>query len=320
MSSNESPRILKGKPIVAELQAEVAAGIEALLAAGARRPKLVAVLVGSDPASTFYVASKTKACREVGIEGVTLELPADIELDTLMSHLQDLGDDPSVDGILVQLPLPDSLPERQILESVPPEKDVDGFHPENVGQMWLSGPRRALSVCTPATPTGVLELLRRSGIELAGRHAVIVGRSNIVGKPMAALLLRESCTVTLCHSRTRDLPAVCRLADILVAAVGRPAMIGPDHVSEGAVVIDVGINRVDDRDEIARLFPGNSRRLAGFDRRGYSIVGDVDFHRVAPKASAITPVPGGVGLLTVAQLLVNTLHASRRRQGLEAEP
>ena len=164
-----------------------------------------------------------------------------------------------------------------------------------------------------------MELLRRSGIELSGQHAVIVGRSAIVGKPMAALLLREHCTVTICHSRTRDLKAVCRSADILVAAIGRTAMIGPEYVADGAVVIDVGINRVDDRDEVERLFPGNRRRLAGFDRRGYSVVGDVDYHRVKPIASAITPVPGGVGLLTVAQLLVNTLRASRQRQGLAPE-
>ena len=316
-------RVLRGKPIADALQAEVAAGVEALLAGGARRPKLVAVLIGDNPASAFYVSSKTKACREVGIEGATLELPRDIEHRRLMEHLDALNADPVVDGILVQLPLPDHLPERQILESVRPEKDVDGFHPHNVGGMWLDKPARRVaeppSVLTPATPTGIMQLLHRSGIELAGRHAVIVGRSAIVGKPMAALLLRQNCTVTICHSRTRDLPAVCRLADLLVAAIGRPAMIGPDHVSDGAVVIDVGINRVTDRAEVERLFPGNAKRLARFDRRGYSIVGDVDYTRVAAKASAITPVPGGVGLLTVAQLLVNTLRACRWIQGLESE-
>ncbi len=313
-------RILKGKPIARELQSEVAAGVEAMVADGARRPKLVAVLVGENPASASYVASKTKSCQEVGIDGVTLRLAQDIAYDAFMEHLQALNDDDGVDGILVQLPLPSHLPEREILESIRPDKDVDGFHPHNVGSMWLDKPARTPgdppSVSTPATPTGIMELLRRRDIELSGRHAVIVGRSAIVGKPMAALLLREHCTVTICHSRTRDLPAVCRSADILVAAVGRTAMIGPEHVSEGAVVIDVGINRVDDRAEVERLYPGNSRRLAGFDRRGYSVVGDVDYAAVKPKASAITPVPGGVGLLTVAQLLVNTLRASRQRQGL----
>ena len=313
-------KILKGKPIARELQAEVAAGVEAMVAEGARRPKLVALLVGEDPAAAAYVGSKTKACREVGIDGETLELPPDVAYETFMSRLRKLNDDPGVDGILVQLPLPGHLPEREILESISPAKDVDGFHPRNVGGMWLDKPVRVPgeppSVSTPATPTGILELLRRCGIELSGRHAVIVGRSAIVGKPMAALLLREHCTVTVCHSRTRDLEAVCRGADLLVAAIGRPAMIGPEHVSEGAVVIDVGINRVDDRDQVARLYPDNPRRLAGFDRRGYSVVGDVDYTRVKPIASAITPVPGGVGLLTVAQLLVNTLRASRQRQGL----
>ncbi len=314
-------RILKGKPIARELQSEVAAGVEAMVADGARRPKLVAVLVGDSPASATYVASKTKACLEVGIDGVTLDLPQDISYEAFMDRLRELNEDPGVDGILVQLPLPDHLPEREILEEIMPDKDVDGFHPRNVGSMWLDKPARTPneppSVSTPATPTGIMALLHRSGIELSGRHAVIVGRSAIVGKPMAALLLREHCTVTICHSRTRDLPAVCRGADILVAAIGRPAMITADYVSDGAVVIDVGINRVTDRDEVARLYPGNARRLAGFDRRGYSVVGDVDYRRVKPKASAITPVPGGVGPLTVAQLLVNTLRASRQRQGLD---
>lgn len=315
-------RLLKGKPIARQLQSEVAAGVEAMVAGGARRPKLVAVLVGENPASATYVASKTRACQEVGIGGVTLGLPREIPYETFMGHLRQLNEDPDIDGILVQLPLPGRLPEREILESIDPAKDVDGFHPRNVGSMWLDKPAGApgepSSVSTPATPTGILELLHRSGIELSGRHAVIVGRSAIVGKPMAALLLREHCTVTICHSRTRDLPAVCRSADILVAAIGRPAMIGPEHVAEGAVVIDVGINRVDDRDEVERLYPGNPRRLAGFDRRGYSVVGDVDYARVKPRASAITPVPGGVGPLTVAQLLVNTLRAARQRQGLAA--
>ncbi len=320
MSNESTPHILKGRPIARQLQAEAAAGVETLVEGGGRPPKLVAVLVGDSPASATYVASKTRACHEVGIDGVTLSLPQDIAHGTFMDHLQGLNDDPEVDGILVQLPLPDHLPEREILESIRPDKDVDGFHPHNVGGMWLDKPVRAAgdppSVSTPATPTGILELLHRSGIELSGRHAVIVGRSAIVGKPMAALLLREHCTVTVCHSRTRDLPAVCRGADLLVAAIGRPAMIGPEFVAEGAVVIDVGINRVADRAEIERLYPGNRRRLAGFDRRGYSVVGDVDYHRVKPLASAITPVPGGVGPLTVAQLLVNTLRACRQRQGL----
>jgi methylenetetrahydrofolate dehydrogenase (NADP+)/methenyltetrahydrofolate cyclohydrolase len=245
-----------------------------------------------------------------------LNLPAEIERRELDDHLRRLNHDDEVDGILVQLPLPSHLPEKPIVESVVAEKDVDGFHPENVGRTWISKPGEPSSGFAPATPSGIIEILHRSGIELAGRHAVVVGRSNIVGKPMAALLLRENCTVTVCHSRTRDLPAVCRQADILVAAIGRTAMIGPEHVAEGAVVVDVGINRITDRAEVERLFPGNARRLKGFDKRGSILVGDVDYHRVKPLASAITPVPGGVGPLTVALLLVNTLRASRRRQGL----
>jgi methylenetetrahydrofolate dehydrogenase (NADP+)/methenyltetrahydrofolate cyclohydrolase len=277
---------------------------------------LVAILVGGNPASQAYVASKARACEQAGLLGETLTLPGDITREQLLDHIHRLNDDHIVDGILVQLPLPDHLPEKEILDAVTPSKDVDGFHPENVGRLWSTLPGGELTGLTPATPTGVIELLRRSGIELSGRHAVVVGRSNIVGKPMAALLLRENCTVIVCHSRTRDLPAVCRQADILVAAIGRTAMIGPEYVAEGAVVVDVGINQVTDAAEVERLYPGNARRQARFKKRGYILVGDVDYHRVAPITSAITPVPGGVGPLTVAQLLVNTVRASRRRQGL----
>ncbi len=309
----ESPEfhLLDGKAIAAEMRRDVARDVEALLTAGGRPPKLVAVLVGDNPASRAYVGSKARACEEVGMIGETRHLPADTTTETLLATLAELNDAPEVDGILVQLPLPDQLNEREILERVLPTKDVDGFHPENVGRLWLDE-----NPLTPATPTGILELLRREEIELSGQHAVVVGRSAIVGKPMAALLLQRNCTVTICHSRTRDLEAVCRRADILVAAVGRPAFLGPEHVKEGAIVIDVGINRITDRDLVRKLFPDNARRLRRFDRRGSTLVGDVDFHRVAPKCSAITPVPGGVGPLTVAQLLVNTLEASRRRQNL----
>ena len=312
----KKPLILKGKPIAAAMQAEVAAAVTELSAGGHRLPKLVAVLVGDDPASQTYVASKTKACHAAGLASDTLKLSAETTREELLDQLRQLNDDDTVDGILVQLPLPGHLPEQEILEAVAPGKDVDGFHPENIGHLWSSKPAAHPTGLTPATPTGVIEMLHRSGIELSGMHAVVVGRSNIVGKPMAGLLLRENCTVTVCHSRTRDLPAVCRLADLLVVAIGRTAMIGPEHVREGAVVVDVGINRVDDAAEVERLYPGKARRRAGFEKRGYTLAGDVDYHRVAPLASAITPVPGGVGRLTVAQLLVNTLNASRRRQGL----
>lgn len=313
-------RKLKGRAIAAEIRREVAAGVAELVAGGgrpvaARPPKLVAVLVGDNPASKTYVTSKAQACREVGMSSDVLHLPAEITQPELLAEIGRLNDDGGVDGFLVQLPLPAHLPEGEILEAVAPRKDVDGFHPENVGRLWSTKPKGELTGLTPATPTGVVEMLHRSGIELSGSHAVIVGRSNIVGKPMAALLLRENCTVTVCHSRTRDLPAVCRRADVLVAAIGRTAMIGPEYVQPGAVVVDVGMNRVDEAAEVERLYPGNARRRAGFEKRGYTLVGDVDYHRVAPIASAITPVPGGVGPLTVALLLVNTLTASRRLQG-----
>jgi len=308
-------RLLEGKALAAEIRAEVAAGVRALIGRGGRPPGLVAVLAGADPASRLYVASKTRACQEVGMAGRTLELPAAVSAEELAARLRELNADPEVDGILVQLPLPAGLPERRLLELVDPAKDVDGFHPVNVGRLWLDEPGPV-----PATPAGILELLKRSGIPIAGRRAVVVGRSQIVGKPAAALLLREHATVTICHSRTRDLAAVCGEADILVAAVGRPGVIGPEHVREGAVVIDVGINRLAEPREVERLFPDGGERQAALARlreRGSVLVGDVDFARVAPRAAAITPVPGGVGPLTVAMVVANTLRAARARQGLE---
>ena len=311
--------ILEGKPIAAAMRSEVAARVAELTAGGRRPPKLVAVLAGDDPASKTYVASKTKACADAGMASESRRLAADTPRETLLAEIAGLNADPSVDGVLVQLPLPAHLPEREILEAVAPEKDVDGFHPETVGRLWSAKPGGELDGLTPATPTGVIEMLRRYDVEISGRHAVVVGRSNIVGKPMAALLLRESCTVTVCHSRTRDLPAVCRLADLLVVAVGHTAMVGPEHVREGAVVVDVGINRVTDAAAAERLYPGDARRRAGFEKRGYTLAGDVDYHRVAPRCAAITPVPGGVGQLTVAQLLVNTLAAYRRREAGAAD-
>ena len=212
----------------------------------------------------------------------------------------------------MQLPLPAQITEKRVLDRIDPDKDVDGFHPINVGRLWLDEPG-----LTPATPTGIVALLKRNGIPLAGRRAVIVGRSAIVGKPMAGLLLRENCTVTVCHSRTADLAAVTREADLLVAAIGRAGMIGPDHVREGAVVIDVGMNRLADAAEVERLYPGDEVRRRQLAEKGYILVGDVDFTRVAPKASRITPVPGGVGPLTVALVIASTLKASRLRQGLD---
>ena len=305
-------RLLDGKALAAEIRADLAAEVAALVAAGGRAPGLVAVLVGDDPASRVYVGSKTKACAEVGIRGQVLALPATTTASELAATIRALNADADVDGILVQLPLPSGLPERELLELLDPAKDVDGFHPVNVGRLWSDQPG-----LTPATPTGIVELLRRSAIPMSGQRAVVVGRSQIVGKPMAALLLRENATVTLCHSRTRDLEAVCREADLLVAAIGRPGLIGPNHVRPGAVVIDVGMNRVADRAAFERLFPEDRERREQFERKGSVLAGDVDFTRVAPIASAITPVPGGVGPLTVAMVVANTLKAARRRQGLE---
>lgn len=304
-------KILEGKTLAADLRAGVAAGVREMEQAGLRPPGLAAVLVGDNPASQVYVGSKVKACGEAGIASRTVRLPEHTGEGELVDVIEDLNRNDAVDGILVQLPLPRQIHERRVLERVSPDKDVDGFHSVNVGRLWLDEPGFA-----PATPSGVIELLKRNAVPLSGKRAVIVGRSAIVGKPMAALLLRENCTVTVCHSRTADLAAVCREADVLVAAIGRAGMIGPEHVKEGAVVVDVGINRVTDPAELERLFPGDEERRRQFAARGSVLTGDVDFHRVAPRAAGITPVPGGVGLLTVAMLLVNTLHSARMRQGV----
>ncbi len=303
--------LLDGKAAAAEIRAELAGKVREMAAAGARLPQLVAVLVGEDPASQVYVGSKVRGCAEIDMLSRTLRLPAETSESELLALVDQLNEDDAVDGILVQLPLPRQIDEKKILHRISPEKDVDGFHPVNVGRLWLDE-----EGFTPATPTGVIDLLKRTGVPLSGRRAVVVGRSAIVGKPMTGLLLRENCTVTVCHSRTADLPAVTREADILVAAIGRAGMIRAEHVREGAVVIDVGINRVSDAAEAERLFPGDEERRKQFASKGYILVGDVDFTQVAPKASAITPVPGGVGPLTVAMVLFNTLKAARRRQGL----
>jgi methylenetetrahydrofolate dehydrogenase (NADP+) / methenyltetrahydrofolate cyclohydrolase len=306
-------RLLDGKAAAAEIRAEVAAGVREMAAAGARPPQLVAVLAGENPASEAYVGSKVKGCAEVGMLSRTVRLGEETSEAELLALIDELNADEAVDGILVQLPLPPRIAEKRVLDRVSAEKDVDGFHPLNVGRLWLDE-----DGFTPATPTGIVALLKRNGIPLAGKRAVIVGRSAIVGKPMAGLLLREHCTVTVCHSRTADLAAVTREADLLVAAIGRPALLGPDHVREGAVVVDVGMNRLTDAAEAERLFPGDETRRRQVADRGYTLVGDVDFTRVAPKAAAITPVPGGVGPLTVAMVLANTLKAARRRRGMTA--
>ncbi len=305
-------QILDGKRVGDEIRNEVAAEIAALTGDRRRPPGLAVVLVGEDPASQVYVASKGKAATIAGMTERTLRLSAAATPGEVRRTIEELNADSEVDGILVQLPLPESLPERELLLAIDPDKDVDGLHPMNVGRLWSGEPG-----FVPCTPFGILELLERSGVELIGRHAVIVGRSRLVGKPMAGLLLAEHCTVTMCHSRTADLPGECRRADILMAAIGRPAFFGPEHVREGAVVVDVGINRLDDADEVQRLFADSPKKLRAFARRGSVLVGDVDYPKVAPIAGAITPVPGGVGPLTVTMLLANTLLAYKRREGME---
>ncbi len=305
--------ILDGAKVARTIRKEVRDQARAMVAAGHRAPELVAVLVGNDPASEVYVGSKKRAGGKAGFTSRSIELPADTSQEALERTLDDLNHDAGVDGILVQLPLPTGLDARRALDRLDPGKDVDGLHPHNVGRLWLDQ-----SGLFPATPAGVVQLLKRSAIELSGRNAVIIGRSHLVGKPLAGLLLRENCTVTVCHSRTQNLEEVTRRADLLIAALGRLAAIGEAHVREGAVVIDVGIHRIEDRETVERLFPCNRERMERFEEKGRILAGDVDFDRVAPKCRAITPVPGGVGPLTVAMLLVNTLAASKNRQGIAA--
>jgi methylenetetrahydrofolate dehydrogenase (NADP+) / methenyltetrahydrofolate cyclohydrolase len=308
-----SARTLDGAALAAALRDELRPAVAAYAATAGRPPGLALVLVGDDPASAIYVRSKEKSAAESGIAVQVHRLPASTPLDDLLSLVARLNQDDAVDGILVQDPLPPGMgtgASTRVFDAIAPPKDVDGFHPENAGR--LSQGRMRLAPCTPS---GVIELLRRSGIAMAGAEAVVIGRSDIVGKPMALLLLAEDATVTICHSRTRDLAAHTRRADILVAAVGRPAFVTPGMVKPGAAVVDVGINRVTDRARMAEWFGAGSPRLAGFDQKGSAVVGDVH-PGVADVAGALTPVPGGVGPLTIAMLLRNTLTAATRRAGL----
>ena len=301
---------LDGSRIAAEIREEVGATVAELAAHGVQ-PRLDVVLVGEDPASKVYVGSKAKTLVALGMESRTHDLPEETRQAELEALIDRLNTDSDVDGILVQLPLPDAINTAAILSRVEPSKDVDGLHPENVGLLQQGRPRMV-----PCTPAGVMEMLRREGIEIDGRRAVVVGRSDIVGKPMAMLLLHAHATVTICHSRTRDLAAVTRQADILVAAAGVRSLIGPEHVTDGAVVVDVGMHRVTDIATVEQLFPGNAKKIAAFDKRGAVLAGDVDFTSVAPKAGRITPVPGGVGPLTIAMLMANTVNAAKLRRGL----
>jgi methylenetetrahydrofolate dehydrogenase (NADP+)/methenyltetrahydrofolate cyclohydrolase len=300
-------RILDGNLIRDQIKAECLPRVERFLARTGRPPGLAVVLVGNNPASEVYVRNKTKTAGELGIYNETITPDASSSTAELLALIRSLNARPEIDGILVQLPLPPQIDSQKVLLAVAPEKDVDGFHPYNVG--LLATGRPGLKPCTPA---GVIQMLKRYEIPIAGRNAVVVGRSDIVGKPMALLLLHENATVTICHSRTRDLPAVCRTADILVAAIGRPAMITADYIQPGAVVIDVGMNSVTDRTEAERIFD-DANRLANFDKRGSLLVGDVHPGDVARLASAYTPVPGGVGPLTIAMLMQNTIEAAELR-------
>jgi methylenetetrahydrofolate dehydrogenase (NADP+)/methenyltetrahydrofolate cyclohydrolase len=300
-------RILNGNQIRDEIYSELSADIEQLRATGVM-PGLATVLVGEDPASKIYVGSKIAACEQLGLVSFNYAPPASTTTDELLTLVSHLNANEAVDGILIQLPLPAQIDAKRVLESVSPAKDVDGFHPMNLGHLVTGQP--GLVACTPS---GVMEILRRSGIAIEGADAVVVGRSDIVGKPMALLLLQANATVTVCHSKTRDLPGEIRRADIVVAAMGRPGMIAADWIKPGATVIDVGTTRVTDADQAARFFANFPERLAKFHERGYAVVGDVhpDAVRVA---DAITPVPGGVGPLTIAMLMSNTVKAARLRR------
>ena len=303
------PRILDAAAIAAAIKQEVAEEVKALAALGVR-PGLAAVLVGHVPASEIYVRSKVQTCAELGLYSDLITPPDTVTTDEMLALVDQLNKRNDVDGILIQLPLPQQVDAKQLLDVVAPEKDVDGFHPVNAGRLQAGRP--ALAPCTPA---GVIEILQRSGIPIAGQHAVVVGRSDIVGKPAAMLLLHQNATVTICHSKTRDLRAITRQADILVAAIGRAGFITPEMVKPGATLIDVGINRIDTREEFDRFFKGNQKREAAFAKRGSVVIGDID-----PKAfemsGAYTPVPGGVGLLTIAMLMANTVRAAKMRRGL----
>lgn len=300
-------RTLDGTAIGKQIQEELRQEIVQLRALGIT-PGLAAVLVGENPASQIYVRNKMRACERLGLHSDQLLLSATITTQELVARIEELNRRDTIDAILVQLPLPGHVDAQRVIEAVDPAKDVDGFHPISIGNLVTQ--REGLRPCTPA---GILEILRRSQIPLTGSRAVIIGRSDIVGKPLALLLLHAHATVTLCHSRTRDLPAVSREADILVAAMGRTAFVTPDFVGSGATVIDVGINRVEDSATAEKLFARYPERLEEFRRKGSVLVGDVH-PDVAEVAGALTPVPGGVGPLTIAMLMVNTVKAARLRR------
>jgi methylenetetrahydrofolate dehydrogenase (NADP+) / methenyltetrahydrofolate cyclohydrolase len=301
-----SALILDGRTINEQILAELKPRIESLKH-NRRAPGLAVVLVGDNPASQIYVRSKVKACQDLGIRGFQHTPPASVTTAELLALIEGLNHTENVDGILVQMPLPKQVDAQRILLAVDPAKDADGFHPLNVGNLVTNrpGPR-------PCTPAGIMQMLKRYNIPVGGKRAVVVGRSDIVGKPMALLLLHENATVTICHSKTPDLAAECRRADILVAAIGRPALVTRDFIRPGAVVVDVGMNRVTDESQANRIFADDEKRLAAFAKNGRVLVGDVDPVAMAEISSAYTPVPGGVGPLTIAMLMSNTVSLAEQ--------
>jgi methylenetetrahydrofolate dehydrogenase (NADP+)/methenyltetrahydrofolate cyclohydrolase len=305
------PRILDGATIAAAIKQEVGEEVK-LLAGRGVRPGLAAVLVGSVPASQIYVRNKVKICGEVGIYSDLITRPETATTAELLDLVASLNARDEIDGILVQLPLPKQVDVKAVLDAILPAKDVDGLHPLNAGLLQAGRPGLA-----PCTPAGIIEILLRSGIAIAGQHAVVVGRSDLVGKPAAMLLLHQNATVTICHSKTQNLGEITRQADILVAAIGRPGFITAEMVKPGATLIDVGINRIDTRAEFDRFFAGNAKREATFAKRGSTLVGDID-PKAFEVAGAYTPVPGGVGLLTTAMLMSNTVRAAKMRREISA--
>jgi methylenetetrahydrofolate dehydrogenase (NADP+)/methenyltetrahydrofolate cyclohydrolase len=304
-----SARILDGNKIRDEIKADLLKEIEGLKAAGIK-PGLAAVLVGDNPASHIYVRNKVTTCESLGLYSEKIELPADTSEERLLKLIDELNRRDEIDGILVQLPLPPQVDAKRVLMALDPAKDVDGLHPVNVGNL-VSG-RPGLSPCTPA---GIIEILKRSGYTLKGARAVVIGRSDIVGKPLAILLMHNHATVTICHSRTNDLPGVAREGDILVAAMGKPAFVTGDFIKPGAVVIDVGTNRLTTPEEVRKIYRDPTERLKKLEEKGSVLVGDVQPEDVKEKAEAYTPVPGGVGPLTIIMLMVNTVEAARLRRG-----
>jgi methylenetetrahydrofolate dehydrogenase (NADP+) / methenyltetrahydrofolate cyclohydrolase len=300
--------LLDGTHVAQAIKQEVADEVAEYARRGLK-PGLAAVLVGSNPASQIYVSSKVKTCEQLGLYSEKIELPETTTTEDLLALVKDLNERDEIDGILVQMPLPEQIDAQLILNSVDPAKDVDGLHPVNIGRLALN--EDGLRPCTPA---GILEMLERYGIKIAGANAVVLGRSRLVGLPMALLLLHKHATVTICHSRTRDLPAITSAADILIAAIGQTAMVEARFIKPGAVVIDVGMNKVTNLDDLERLFGDNPKRLAAFEKNGYTLVGDVHPREAMERAGHFTPVPGGVGPLTIAMLMKNTLKAMKMRR------